>query len=161
MQVKFKLHARIRPTVRERTMGGAALSGLLFVEVNGLYFPAENWGDYVLPVLGWWLENAIKLNFPDSEVKNIFMDGSYSFRLCRGVDSDTVRLTLYQDDMAMPGEYAISYPRLLAEHRGAAKSVLNEIRSAGLCGGLDGSILKERLEHLIRLENDIKAHGLR
>lgn len=161
MQVKFKLHARIRPTMRERTMGGTALSGLLFVEVNGLYFPAENWGDYVLPVLGWWLENAIKLNFPDSEVKNIFMDGPYSFRLCRSTGSDTVRLTLYQDDIAIPGEYTISYPRLLAEHRGAAKSVLNEIRSIRLCGKLDSSILETRLEHIIRLEADIKAHGLR
>ena len=159
--MKFKLHASAQPTLRERTTPGGTLSGTLFFEVNGIYFPAENWGDYVLPVLGWWIENATKLSFPGSEVKNIFMDGSYSFRLYRRATSDDVRLTLYRDDAIIPGEYMVSYRRLLAEHRGAAKSVINEIKSMGLELGQEGAILATRLEHLIRLEADIKAHGLR
>ena len=89
------------------------------------------------------------------------MDGSYSFRLCRRASSDDVRLTLYRDDAVIPGEYTISYRRLLAEHRGAANSVINEIKAMGLELGSEGSVLATRLEHLMRLEADIKAHGLR
>jgi len=160
MQVKFKLHARIQPTPSESTRIGTALSGLLFIEVDGVYFPARNWGDYVLPVLGWWIENAMRLNLPDSEVKNIFMDGPYAFRLRRSANSDDVRLTFQDGDLVLPGEYTISYKRYLAAHRGAAKGILNEIMDMGLRKSLDVSTLETRLEHLLRLEAEIKAHGL-
>ncbi len=160
MQVKFKLHARVQPTLRESTMVGSALSGLLFIEVDGFYFPAKNWGDYVLPVLGWWIENLMRLTLPDSEVKNIFMDGPYSFRLRRSGTNDDVHLTFHDGDLILPGEYMISYKRCLAAHRGAAQHVLNEIKEMGLSTSKDISTLETRLDHLLRLEAEITAHGL-
>ena len=64
MQVKFKLHARVQPTLRERTIGGSTISGTLFFEVNGVYFPAESWGDYISPFWGGGSKTRLNSTFP-------------------------------------------------------------------------------------------------
>src|SRR5262245_61483875 len=93
---KFKIHAHVLPTQMDFAVPGSSVSGRLCIEVDGLYFPAEGWHDLVIPVLYWWLENAMRLHLPDSDVKNIFMDGSYEFRMRRAVGSDDVLLTLLE-----------------------------------------------------------------
>jgi hypothetical protein len=139
---------------------GSSVSGYLCIEVGGLYFPSEQWYDYVIPVLYWWLENAMRLHFPDSEVKNIFMDGWYEFRMRRTTGTDDVLLTLYDHGRLTSEPYTVSYKRCLATLRGAAKNVLNELKELGVDEQGEASTLRSRLEHLMRLESEIKARGL-
>lgn len=128
--------------------------------MDGTYFPSQGWGDYIVPVLGWWMENAMRLLLPDQTVKNIFMDGACWFSLRRTSGSDDVLLVLYEDERNVTGEFTISYTRCLATLRGAAKSVLHELRDMGFSCEGESTVIQSRLEHIIRLEAHLKAHGL-
>jgi hypothetical protein len=160
MTSKFKVHAKAMPTQLQLENHGSSISGLLFIEIDGFYFPGENWGDLVLPVLGWWIENAMRLMLSELDVKNIVMDGPHEFYLRRAAGSDEVSVSFARNGRTLPEHYVVGYSRMLAAFRGAARSILNELKPMGLddCG--DASTLKTRLEHLIRLEATIKAHGL-
>jgi hypothetical protein len=109
---------------------------------------------------GWWLDNAMRLYFPDSEMKSICMDGSYTFSMRRSPGSDDVLLVLREDSRTITGEYTISYGRCLASFRGATKSVLNELRDLGADERGEASTLRLSLEQVERLEAEIKARGL-
>ena len=159
--VKFKVHAHLAPTRYELDHDlKSSISGTLFIQAGDVYFPAHGWGDYVIPVLYWWLDNAMRLYLPDSEVKNICMDGPYTFCTRRSAGSDDVLLTLREDARNITGQYTISYGRCLAAFRGAAKSVLNELRDLGVAEQGETLTLRSSLEQLERLESEIKAHGL-
>jgi hypothetical protein len=160
MLAKLKIHSRISPTSLEKTTPQGSVSGRLFVEIDGLYFPDYDWFDYVLPVLGWWLEDATRLLSPGLEVKSRFMDGPYELGLVRTAGSADVLLTLCKNGRPGPNQYKVSYARYLATLRGAAKSVLNDLAEIGLNSSPEASTLETRLEHLERLESHIKDHGL-
>ena len=160
MLAKLKVHARVSPTPLEKATPQGSVSGRLFVEVDGLYFPNYDWVDYVLPVLGWWLEDATRLLSPDLEVKSRFMDGPHEISLVRIAGTAGVLLTLCKNGRPEPTEYTINYARYLATLHGAAKSVLNDLAEIGLNGRPESSTLKTRLEHLQRLESHITIHGL-
>jgi len=157
---KFKVHAHASPTQMDLAMPRYFMSGRLYIEVDGVYFPTEGWYDYVVPVLCWWIDNAMRLYLPDSEVKNICMDGPYTFYMRRSVGSDEVLLTLREDARSVTGQYTISYKRCLATFRGAAKTVLNELRELGVEEQGETSNLRSSLVQLERLESEIKARGL-
>jgi hypothetical protein len=161
MRARFTLYARVNPTPLEVADGlRSSISGTLFIRMNDTYFPAQGWGDYVVPVLDWWTENVMRIHYPDSEVKNIFMDGSYTFLMRRGAGSDDVLVTLRESERVVLGQYTVSYARCLASFRGAIKSVLKELADFGFTGEGEASSLQTRLEHVKRLESKIRAHGL-
>ena len=160
MRAKLKVHARISPTPLEKATPQGSVSGRLFVEVDGIHFPEYDWFDFVLPVLGWWLEDATRLNSPGLEVKSRFMDGPHELRLVRAAGAADVLLTLCKNGRPEPTQYVIGYARYLAALRGAARSVLNELTELGLSGNPEASTLETRLEHLMQLESHIKSHGL-
>jgi hypothetical protein len=161
-KARFRVFAHAEPTeLQVQNALRSSISGTLFVELDDTCFPARGWGDYVVPVLGWWMENAMRLNLPDSEVKYIVMDGPYEMRMRRATGSDDVTTTLWWNGRKLVDrEYVISYGRCLAMLRGAAKSVLNELKELGFRGDGEASTLQSRLEHVVRLESEIKAHGL-
>ena len=102
----------------------------------------------------------MRLYSPDSEVHSICMDGPYTFTMRRSTASDDVLLILREDSRTIVGEYTISYKRCLASFRGAAKSVLNELKALGVEERGEASILRLTLEQVERLESEIKARGL-
>jgi hypothetical protein len=161
MHVKFTVYAHVSPTPLQMANNlRHSVSGTLFIRLDDIYFPAHGWGDYVVPVLDWWTENVMRIHYPDSEVKNRFMDGSYTFLMRRGAGSDDVLVTLHESERMVVGQYTVSYARCLASFRGAIKSVLNELVDIGFAGDGEASSLQTRLEHVMRLESEIKAHGL-
>jgi hypothetical protein len=157
---KFKVHAHVSPTPMQFESPGSSVSGELHIEVDDLCFPTEGWHDYVTPVLCWWIENAMRVYLPDSEVKSICMDGAYEFSMRRGAGGDEVSLTLREDHHTVIGHFTVSYKRCLATLRGAAKSVINELAEMGLTRLGEASGLPGYLEQLERLESEIRAHGL-
>jgi hypothetical protein len=160
MQVKFQVQASVTPSTEGKAAARGSIPGTLVVRVADTCFPSENWVDLVIPVLGWWLENTMRLVLPDSDVKNVFMDGPYAFHMRRCVGSDDVLLTFSENGRIVSQLYTVSYRRCLASLRGAAKTVLGQVRARGLGNHPDVSTLETRLEHLLRLESDIRAHGL-
>ena len=162
MLTKIQVHAHASPTEFEVASAlRSSISGTLFIGLGDVCFPAQHWGDYVLPTLNWWIENAQRLNFAEQDVKNIFMDGPYTFHLRRSRGRDDLSITLGEGVRRTTGVYTISYRRYLATLRGAAKSVLNELKEFGFRIQGEAAGLQSRLEHLERLEAEIKEHGLK
>ena len=158
---KIKVHVRVTPTELELANGlRSGVSGRLYVEVEETFFPAQDWGDYVVPVLAWWLESASRLTLAEIDVKNIFMDGAYSFVLRRTQGADDVRISFWDAKRPMLEERTISYRRYLAALRGAAKVAIAELYALGYSGTGEAAELETRLEHLLRLEADLKTRGL-
>ena len=158
---RFNVYAHVQPTDSDLAQQlTSSISGTLFIRVGDVYFPGQGWGDYVVPVLDWWTQNVMRLHYPDLEVKNIFMDGSCTFLMRRSAGTDDVLVTLHETERIVMGQYTVGYGRCLAAFRGAVKSVLNELNELGFGGDGEASSLQTRLEHLQRLELEIKAHGL-
>lgn len=159
MQVKLTVRAKADPTPEDFQLGGS-ISGILFIEIGDVYFPAASWGDYVIPVLNWWIDNVMKIANSPADVKNIFMDGAYFFIMKRASGTDNVEVTLFEDDDRPIGSYIVSYRRCLAQLRGAAKSVLNELRDFGLYEKTGAQSLQSYLGQLTRLEELVLAGAL-
>jgi hypothetical protein len=64
--------------------GGSSgnLIGNIWLEVGDKVFPSENWSDFPVIIVGWWLENFLSItpNKSGSEVF-MFMDGPFQFNL--------------------------------------------------------------------------------
>jgi hypothetical protein len=160
MQMKIKVHASLLSTATDSSDSRGWLTGLLYLQIGEEFFPTEGGGDYVLLNLGFWMENAMRLMLPESEVENTWRENSYTFDLIRSAGSDDVILRLYDNRGQMMSKHVISYRRYLAALRGAAKSLLNEIEEKGLPGGALTNNLRDKLTHVERLESHIKEHGL-
>jgi hypothetical protein len=158
---RITVRADVRPT--ELQLGSrlqSSVSGHLYLEIGDAFFPAKGWGDYVIPVLARWIENAQRLVLAEQAVANTVMDGTYTFSMLRRSGSDEVEVTLRENASTMTGRHTISYVRYLATLRGAAKIVLKELRNLGYTGGGEAGTLQTRLEHLLRLEAEIRTGGL-
>lgn len=160
MQVKLRVHASITPTQTGPAAKDTSISGILYLDFAGDFFPAEHWGDYVMPVLESWIDELMKIANSPAEVKGRCMDGPYVFAASRAFGTDDVTFRLLYDDRPL-GSHVVSYRRCLSQLRGAAKSVLNEMKAAGLAGGTTESSLESSLRQLVDLEQQIREHGLR
>ncbi len=53
--------------------------GNIWLDVEGYKFPAEDWNDFVVVVLGWWANAMLRLLRNDSANETVnFMDGPYA-----------------------------------------------------------------------------------
>jgi hypothetical protein len=160
MSSKIKIHAAVAPAEKQHPRG-AAVSGTLYLQIGDAYFPTEGWVDLVVPTLGWWMDNALRLSSPDAGVVNRFMDGAYQIRIARPADSMQLLLELTDGKRAVHEPLTVDFARYLAALRGAAKSVLREVRMMGLPLSPDISSMETGLEHLQRLEEQIRIHGVK
>lgn len=53
------------------------ITGVIFIEIDNKYFPEENWNDFPVIILNWWLEKAIT----NIEGEYRFMDGPFRFNI--------------------------------------------------------------------------------
>lgn len=61
----------------------------LIIEDGLVYFPGRNWDDFVVTVLGWWLESYNRLLARIENIQDFdFMDGPYSYRIARMGEND-------------------------------------------------------------------------
>jgi hypothetical protein len=130
------------------------------LQIEEDYFPHEGAKTYVCVVLCWWMQNAMALMLPESEVKNITMDTASTCRMRRAAGSDDLTVMLYDGNGQPYAQRIVSFKRYLAGLRGAAKSVLNELVTQGLGRRSDADALRHQLQQLESLEADIKQRGL-
>jgi hypothetical protein len=80
-------------TLRRSTKG--SITGNLYVELGTFVFPDRGWSDFVVVILGWWLEALSRL-IDDNRVAELeFMDGPYAMR-ATAVDLSTCTLECLQ-----------------------------------------------------------------
>lgn len=160
MTSKVKVHVEIAPTQLDRTRGGA-VSGKLYLQVDDSYMPTESWSDLVVPTLTWWMDSALRLVAPDSRVVNRFMDGPYEVVLERRAGEAELRVTFTDGGRIIEGPFVVPLARYLAALRGAVKSVLRDLRKAGVPASPDVSSLETGLQHLQGLEEQVPVYGVR
>lgn len=56
------------------------ITGEIFLEENGTFFPEERWNDFPVVILSWWLE-ALATVGVGAAVECRFMDGPFLFRV--------------------------------------------------------------------------------
>jgi hypothetical protein len=70
-----KIIASIKARIDSSNLGGN-----ICLSVNNFFFPSDEWYDFPVIILSWWLENCKKLSLEsESIVENYFMDGPYEF----------------------------------------------------------------------------------
>ena len=54
------------------------VTGVIFLELHGGAFPAKDWSDFPVIILGWWIDAWLQLEVPTRrEVQWRFMDGPH------------------------------------------------------------------------------------
>lgn len=81
-----------------KNIGLFKIGGDIHLIIDNYSFPSDRCYDYPVTILGWWLENCIKLNSQVEDiVENYFMDGPYEFWTEKV--SKTVGLKFFRRDM--------------------------------------------------------------
>lgn len=74
-----------------------AITGEIFLSISDDFFPEENWNDFIVIVLGWWL-NRLKAYYEKEEDKfeMCFMDGPLSIKVKKSTE-DIFKLSFIRD----------------------------------------------------------------
>jgi hypothetical protein len=57
------------------------ITGQIAVELGGVAFPAADWSDFPVIVMGWWLEALHSLYAQRRDCQTDFMDGPFHLKL--------------------------------------------------------------------------------
>jgi hypothetical protein len=64
--------------------GSGVVTGVVFLDLGSKQFPGPGWNDFVVVVLGWWLEATLQvLRGPSTKATLRFMDGPYRVEIER------------------------------------------------------------------------------
>ena len=56
------------------------VTGSISIQADDIFFPEQDWNDFVIIILGWWIKGAYSLLSGDlNTCTNSFMDGPYEF----------------------------------------------------------------------------------
>lgn len=76
------------------------INGEIFFSIREIdfYFPEKNWDDFVITILNWWFDSAIRLNSFEGEVSEIlnFMDGPFFVKINKK-SSDILKFSFIYD----------------------------------------------------------------
>jgi len=78
---EFEIITKPDSYVRSESINNAII-GIIFFTIDGNDFPTSNWDDFVIIILGWWVEAALSLLDKTNKSCNFrFMDGPYLVRV--------------------------------------------------------------------------------
>lgn len=66
-----------------KTRPNGSATGRIWLEFGGHAFPSSRWDDFVVVVLGWWVEAILRVIQKNDSVVVNFMDGPYSVEIYR------------------------------------------------------------------------------
>jgi hypothetical protein len=70
-------------TLHRSPMG--TITGVIYLDLNGVCFPEEGWSDFTIVICGWWLKALTAIYRGESVVAEcLFMDGPYLFEVSLG-----------------------------------------------------------------------------
>lgn len=74
------------------------VTGIVFFEFGTFQFPQRDWNDFVVVILGWWLDATTKLVAAgEGETELYFMDGPYALRIV--LESGILKISRGRDDV--------------------------------------------------------------
>lgn len=155
--MRFAIHAEVTDETFARLRHGRAATGQIFLTIGQQHFPAERWDDFVLALLGAWISNALLFEGFVVEIENRFMDGPWSFRVRREPGAAALTVMGLRGGEVTTPTVQVPVRRYFALLRGAAKSVLNDLRAGGVSEGVDVDDLRRKLRDLIELEARLRA----
>lgn len=80
-----------------RMSKSGAITGEIFFSVSDDFFPEENWNDFIVIVLGWWLNTLKSYDEKEkSEFEMCFMDGPFSIKAKKNTE-DILELSFIRD----------------------------------------------------------------
>jgi hypothetical protein len=110
---------------------GGLITGILFVELDGVPFPDDLWSDFVVVVLSWWLEALAPRAGGASPRVCSFMDGPFHFEVQPDAE-DTYRVKLVDQRRTAPVvERKVPIREMVDAILGTAREVLDYCESSG------------------------------
>ena len=58
-----------------------SITGAICLSDGNFYFPSQDWDDFPVVILGWWLEALSTPILPGAKKECLFMDGDYAFQV--------------------------------------------------------------------------------
>jgi hypothetical protein len=137
-------------------------TGKIHVRFGDVAFPDTDWDDFVVVVLGWWLEEIRNLIWGGSGAQMWFMDGPFIVTLEPIPQVDRWRATAKFSGATSTAPYGefpvgveISPGELIASLARAARTVLTECNRRGV-NSLDVQNLAAGLDALVKAEAYVK-----
>jgi hypothetical protein len=128
-------HASIKVDLAGLEAIGQLVRGKIAIEYAGVFFPEEDWNDFPIVVLGWWLEEIKKLSRcgPGTTGRVRFMDGPFECALSF-TGPDTLNLSFVDEGSRpaqMVGSAETSLGAFLAESIRVASELLKVCEHKG------------------------------
>lgn len=104
--------------------------GEIYVSLeDDVYFPQFKWTDFVVVILGWWLEAILKISTAkeNTSTKLMFMDGPIYMRAIK-VSNDIIEIELIERDVVQK-RFECSINQFTNSLQMAAKKVLSDIEN--------------------------------
>ena len=117
----------IKPETFIRYKSGSII-GVIWLTIGDWDFPQVGWDDFVVVILGWWLQEILQVLIGCRErVLCRFMDGSYLFDILP-LDDETVSVKFYKDwDSQAAGQYL---REVMCKTQSVASAILSAARTA-------------------------------
>jgi hypothetical protein len=79
-----------------KTRKGGPATGNIWLEINGAGFPKQHWNDFVVVLLGWWVNALLRLIHGARASQEVhFMEGPYAVELTKAA-SGTLQLRAFE-----------------------------------------------------------------
>jgi hypothetical protein len=118
----------VDPNSLERSKNGA-ITGVIYFNFDHYKFPEIGWNDFVVVILGWWLEAIKRFTRRMTETEDLrFMDGQLRVRITNN-DEETCMIECIDDGRGSVVEYSTII--LIEDLLSAAIHVGNSI--LGIC----------------------------
>lgn len=127
--VEFLLRCDVE-SLRRSTKG--SITGSLYAELGTFVFPDRGWSDFVVVLLGWWLEALYRLVDGNRTAELEFMDGPYAMRVT-AVDLSTCSLECVQKARAaiVLSKASVDVVQLMKETERVAAQVVRACEARG------------------------------
>ncbi len=131
--VRPLVRVEVLPASFSRRMSGS-INGFVWLTIDGNAFPAQQWDDFPVVILNWWLEslNGLVTNQSKRAECN-FMDGPFWFEIITAQSSELMlrfyRRSKLGDELRM--QVRSSLPMIVETMLRAAKTVIDVCKKEG------------------------------
>lgn len=127
----------------------ASITCSIWIEVGGMAFPGEDWSDFAVEILGWWVDAVVKFLSGSADVARCeFMDGPWVFHLVPKAKDEG----LWSVEL---GHRTVSRPDGPLDKRHPAERLVEEFSPAGDVRP------EEVIEELLRSSNSLLRECLK
>lgn len=115
----------IRIELKECANVNGKITGILFVSFDTFDFPENNWNDFIVVILLWWVQELHEFLRSSKSVKLRFMDGPLAIKLVEDLNQIHVNC-IYQDKTTYKANYPSDTfkPEICKEVISAAEKIL-------------------------------------